>query len=57
MRTFLSSLPVTENTKFDWLKDGIFRKEQVVFTHQTSHGKYKLPETMESAGTFQMLML
>lgn len=57
VRTLLSSLPVPENAKFDWLKDGIIRKEQFVFTHQTSQGKYRLPETMESAGTFQILML
>lgn len=57
VKALLSSLPVPEGTKFDWLRDGVIRKEQFVFTHQTSRGQYQLPEMMESSGTFQMLML
>lgn len=57
VKALLSSLPVPEGTKFDWLRDGVIHKEQFVFTHQTSRGQYQLPEMMESSGTFQMLML
>ena len=39
------------------MKDGVFHKEQFVFTHRTAEGTYQLPESVESSGTFQMLML
>ena len=53
----LSSLPISESAKLDWMKDGVFHKEQFVFTHRTAEGTYQLPESVESSGTFQMLML
>ena len=35
----------------------MLHKEQFVFTHRTAEGTFQLPESVESSGTFQMLML
>ncbi|MGI6242785.1 MAG: AAA family ATPase [Prevotella sp.] len=57
LSSFITALPISENMKMEWLKDGVIRKEQFVFSHTTSKGAYKLPEQLESAGTLQMLAL
>ena len=57
IRKLFMGLPLPEGFRLDWLKDGILHKEHFVFSHHTSQGDYKLPETMESSGTFQMLVL
>ena len=57
IRGILSSLPLLESAKLDWMKDGVLHKEQFVFTHRTAEGTFQLPESVESSGTFQMLML
>lgn len=57
VRNLFLSLPMTEGSRFEWLKEGIMHKEQFVFSHHTKHGDYKLPEVLESSGTFQMLIL
>lgn len=57
LSSFITALPISENVKMEWLKDGVIRKEQFVFSHTTPKGAYKLPEQLESAGTLQMLAL
>ena len=57
IRGILSSLPLLESAKLDWIRDGVLHKEQFVFTHRTAEGTFQLPESVESSGTFQMLML
>lgn len=57
LSSFITALPIEDNIKSEWLKDGVIRKEYFVFSHHTANGKFKLPEHLESAGTLQMLAL
>lgn len=57
LSSFITALPIEDNIKSEWLKDGVIRKKQFVFSHHTANGEFKLPEYLESAGTLQMLAL